>query len=101
VTVIPVGFIELRDGHAAFRPILDLRPFVLAGALGLPAGLFAAARSRRRARSPRRAPPVAARALAVHSHSMVAGGFDEMSRATRFTPGISLMIRPEITSRTS
>ena len=30
-----------------------------------------------------------------YSHSMVAGGFDEMSSATRFTSGISLMIREE------
>jgi uncharacterized spore protein YtfJ len=40
----PVGFIELRDGRAAFRPIVDLRPFVFAVALGLAAGLFVAAR---------------------------------------------------------
>ena len=37
----------------------------------------------------------------IHSHSIVAGGFDEMSSATRFTPGISLMIRLEIRSSTS
>src|ERR671938_624870 len=36
-----------------------------------------------------------------HSHSIVEGGFDEMSRATRFTPGISLMIRLEIVSSRS
>jgi len=40
----PVGFIELHDGHATFRPIVDFRPFVFAGAVGLAAGLFAAAR---------------------------------------------------------
>ena len=42
----PVGFIELREGRATFRPIVDLRPFVLAGALGLAAGIAAAIRSR-------------------------------------------------------
>ena len=42
----PVGFIELRDGKAAFRPIVDPRPFVLAGALGLAVGICAAARRR-------------------------------------------------------
>ena len=36
-----------------------------------------------------------------YSHSIVAGGFDERSRATRFTPGTSLMIRFEIVSSTS
>ena len=36
-----------------------------------------------------------------YSHSIVAGGFDEMSSATRFTPGTSLMIRFEIRSRRS
>ena len=47
--------------------------------------------------------PVNKRGLApfIHSHSMVAGGFEEMSSATRFTPGISLMIRFEIRSSTS
>ena len=42
----PVGFIELRDGKASFRPIVDPRPFVLAAAAGLAAGVFAAARRR-------------------------------------------------------
>lgn len=37
----------------------------------------------------------------AYSHSIVAGGFDEMSRATRLTPGISLMMRPEMASSTS
>ena len=36
-----------------------------------------------------------------YSHSIVPGGFDEMSSATRFTPGTSLMIREEMTSRRS
>jgi hypothetical protein len=36
-----------------------------------------------------------------YSHSIVEGGLDEMSRATRFTAGISLMIRLEIVSRRS
>jgi uncharacterized spore protein YtfJ len=42
----PVGFIELRDGKASFRPIVDPRPFALAAAAGLAAGVFAAARRR-------------------------------------------------------
>jgi hypothetical protein len=33
-----------------------------------------------------------------YSHSMVAGGFDVTSSTTRFTPGISLTMRPEIVS---
>ena len=36
-----------------------------------------------------------------YSHSIVLGGFDEMSSATRFTCGISLMIRLETFSRRS
>jgi hypothetical protein len=36
-----------------------------------------------------------------YSHSIVDGGFDEMSSVTRFTPGISLMIRLEIVSSRS
>jgi hypothetical protein len=36
-----------------------------------------------------------------YSHSMVDGGLDEMSSATRFTAGISLMIRLEIVSKRS
>ena len=39
--------------------------------------------------------------LGAHSHSIVAGGFDERSSATRFTAGTSLMIRPEIVSSRS
>src|SRR5439155_17258019 len=34
----------------------------------------------------------------LYSHSMVAGGFDVTSSTTRFTPGISLTMRPEIVS---
>src|SRR4029078_1197173 len=34
----------------------------------------------------------------VYSHSIVAGGFEVTSSTTRFTPGISLTIRPEIIS---
>src|SRR4051812_48569079 len=34
----------------------------------------------------------------LYSHSIVEGGFDDTSRATRFTPGISLMMRLEIVS---
>ena len=36
-----------------------------------------------------------------HSHSMVAGGFEEMSSATRLTSAISLMIRLETFSSRS
>ncbi len=36
-----------------------------------------------------------------YSHSIVEGGFDEMSSATRFTAGISLMILLEIVSSRS
>ena len=36
-----------------------------------------------------------------YSHSIVAGGFDERSSATRLTPGISLMTLLEIVSRRS
>ena len=41
------------------------------------------------------------RALGRYSHSIVAGGLDEMSRATRLTSRISLMIRFETRSRRS
>jgi hypothetical protein len=34
-----------------------------------------------------------------YSHSIVAGGFDERSSATRFTAGISFVMRLEIVSR--
>jgi uncharacterized spore protein YtfJ len=40
----PVGYIEIRGQETRFRPIVDLRPFVVAGAFGLMAGLVAAAR---------------------------------------------------------
>ena len=36
-----------------------------------------------------------------YSHSIVPGGFEVRSRATRFTPGISLMIRLETVSSKS
>ena len=36
-----------------------------------------------------------------HSHSMVPGGFDVTSRATRFTPSTSLMMREAIRSTRS
>jgi hypothetical protein len=42
-----------------------------------------------------------ARLARSYSHSIVLGGFDEMSSATRFTVGISLMIRLEIVSSKS
>lgn len=37
----------------------------------------------------------------IYSHSIVAGGFDVMSYATRFTPGTSATMRPEILASTS
>jgi hypothetical protein len=37
----------------------------------------------------------------AHSHSMVPGGFDVTSSATRFTPSTSLMMREEIRSTRS
>ncbi len=36
-----------------------------------------------------------------YSHSIVPGGFEEMSRATRFTPATSLMTRLEMRSSRS
>ena len=42
----PVGYIELRGSETRFRPIVDLRPLILAAASGLAAGLVAAARRR-------------------------------------------------------
>ena len=36
-----------------------------------------------------------------YSHSMVPGGFDVTSKATRFTPGTSLMSRVDMRSSTS
>ena len=44
----PVGYIELSGGTTRFRPIVDLRPFVIAAAFGLAAGFVAAARASRR-----------------------------------------------------
>src|SRR5437588_6943935 len=43
----------------------------------------------------------AAPSAGAYSHSIVEGGFDETSSATRLTAGISLMIRLEIVSRRS
>ena len=50
-----------------------------------------------------RLPPSAVRPAegGPYSHSMVAGGFDEMSSTTRFTSGISLMMREETVSSRS
>jgi acylphosphatase len=45
--------------------------------------------------------PVYGQVPSGYSHSIVAGGFELRSSATRFTPGISLMIRLEIVSRRS
>jgi uncharacterized spore protein YtfJ len=42
-----IGYIELREGKSRYRPILDVRPFVAAAALGLAAGLVAAFRAAR------------------------------------------------------
>ena len=42
----PVGYIELRDSETRFRPIVDLRPLVIAAGFGLAAGMVAAARRR-------------------------------------------------------
>jgi uncharacterized spore protein YtfJ len=42
-----IGYIELRDGETRFRPIVDVRPFVVAAAVGLAAGLLAALRTSR------------------------------------------------------
>ena len=39
--------------------------------------------------------------IEAHSHSIVDGGFEVMSSATRFTAGISLMMRDETTSITT
>ena len=38
---------------------------------------------------------------AAYSHSMVAGGFEETSYATRLIPGTSLITRDEIAANTS
>jgi uncharacterized spore protein YtfJ len=42
----PVGYIELRGAETSFRPIVDLRPFVVAGAFALASVIVAAARRR-------------------------------------------------------
>jgi uncharacterized spore protein YtfJ len=42
----PVGYIELRGSETRFRPIVDLRPLVLAVAAGLSAALIARAKRR-------------------------------------------------------
>ena len=41
------------------------------------------------------------RFLRGYSHSIVAGDFEVMSYTTRFTPGTSATMRPEIFARTS
>jgi len=61
-----------------------------------------AARATDNTRTP--APPphdAAPAANPFYSHSIVAGGFEEMSRAQRLTPRISLMMRLETRSRRS
>jgi hypothetical protein len=40
-------------------------------------------------------------AISIHSHSMVPGGFEVMSKTTRFTPLTSFVIRFEIFASTS
>jgi uncharacterized spore protein YtfJ len=42
VIASPVGFIELRDGQARFRPVVDPAGIAVAGAFGLVAGLVVA-----------------------------------------------------------
>ena len=42
----PIGYVEIKDGQTSFKPIVDIRPFVVAAAFGLAAGLVAAARRR-------------------------------------------------------
>ena len=42
----PVGYIEIRGAETRFCPIVDLRPFVIIGALGLAGALVRAARRR-------------------------------------------------------
>ena len=44
---------------------------------------------------------IAQAAFAPHSHSIVPGGFEVMSRATRFTPSTSPIIRLEMRSSRS
>ena len=39
--------------------------------------------------------------ITIYSHSIVAGGFDVMSYATRFTPGTSATMRPLMRASTS
>ena len=46
-------------------------------------------------------PPKCAFRIRSHSHSTVAGGLDEMSYVTRFTPLTSFVMREEIRFRTS
>ena len=60
---------------------------------------FARTRSRAKRRTATRARPAGSRR--GYSHSIVAGGFELRSSATRLTPGISLMIRLEIVSSRS
>src|SRR5262249_61742142 len=43
----------------------------------------------------------AQRPALTHSHSIVAGGFDEMSYTTRFTPWTSLVMRLEMRASSS
>ena len=79
-----------RLGVDRVEPLLD-RPAALVG------GEDPLARRDDRARHSRSA----RRDSYVHSHSIVPGGFDVMSYATRFTPGTSLMTRLEMRSSTS
>lgn len=46
VSTSAIGYLEIKDGQTSFRPIVDTRPFVIAAAFGLAAGLIAAARRR-------------------------------------------------------
>ena len=65
------------------------------GGAGVPAGLKAPAQTR----DPPRA--VGCEPCGPYSHSIVAGGFPEMSYTTREIPGTSLTMRRETTSRNS
>ena len=55
----------------------------------------------RSSRAERRAGVTLAGGGRGYSHSMVPGGFDVTSKATRFTPGTSLMSRVDMRSSTS
>ena len=107
----PNGILEdaVRGGHVRGQtpdvPLLAAAAFLVAAGEAVPARLRpdhlrAAARAGRLLVGVGEPAGVGA-GLAAYSHSIVAGGLDERSRATRFTAGISLMMRLEIVSRRS